>query len=86
MVRAPRTADFDLPPITVYTDGSCLNNGESTAHAGSRVWFGVGDARNAALRTPSPDQSNQTGELHTVLHALSTTSKDRALIVRTNLK
>ena len=84
--RAPRTANFDLPPMTVYTDGSCLNNGESTASAGSGVWFGENDMRNAALKTPGPDQSNQTGELYAVLHALSTSPKDRALIIRTNSK
>ena len=82
--RAPRTADFDLPPLTVYTDGSCLNNGESTAKAGSGVWFGENDTRNAALKTPGPDQSNQTGELYAVLHALSNAPKDRALVIRTD--
>ena len=54
----------------VYTDGSCLGNGTAEARAGSGVWFGNNDPRNAAIRVPGKDQSNQIGELLAVLAAV----------------
>ena len=82
--RAPRTEEFAAHPITVYTDGSCSNNGETTARAGSGVWFGDDDPRNTSMRVPGPDQSNQTGELIAILHALRSTPPDRALTIKTD--
>ena len=83
-VRAPRTDGFGAPQVVVYTDGSCLNNGEATAAAGSGVWFGEGDARNTSLRVPGPSQSNQIGELTAILHALKAVPTDQALHIKTD--
>ena len=35
--------------LVVYTDGSCIDNGTDEAWAGSGVWYGDNDPRNAAL-------------------------------------
>jgi len=67
-----------------YTDGSCSNNGETTAMAGSGAWFGENDRRNTGFRVPGPEQSNQIGELAAILHVLKSVPSDRALIIRTD--
>jgi len=54
-LRAPRTEEFTRHPVVAYTDGSCTNNGETSARAGSGIWFGDGDERNTSLRVPGPD-------------------------------
>ncbi|KAL6300501.1 ribonuclease H-like domain-containing protein, partial [Sparassis latifolia] len=59
--------------VTVYTDGSCLHNGEANAQTGIGVWFGPDDPRNRALRLPGPDQSNQAGEVAAILVATQIT-------------
>lgn len=59
--------------ITVYTDGSCTDNGKENAKSGGGAWFGHNDPRNKALRVPGETQSNQTGELAAVIAALQTT-------------
>lgn len=46
-----------------YTDGSCLNNGDNDARAGSGVFFGPGDQRNIAARLPGQNQTNNAGEI-----------------------
>jgi ribonuclease HI len=79
--RAERTIEFTEPETTIYTDGSCSKNGESIAHAGSGIWFGENDPRNISLRVPGPDQSNQSGELYAILHAISSSPPDRALSI-----
>ena len=82
--RANRTQTFTDPKITIYTDGSCSNNGETSAQAGSGIWFGDEDARNTSLRVPGPEQSNQTGELYAVLHALRLSPPDIAIHIKTD--
>ena len=82
--RAPRTEHTEDPPTTIYTDGSCIKNGEETACAGSGVWFGDDDPRNMSLRVPGPNQSNQTGELYAILQAIRSVPPDQALIIRTD--
>ena len=84
VARAARTASFDDPLVVAYTDGSCTNNGDTTAKAGSGVWFGDGDNRNLSLRVPGPEQSNQTGELYAILRALKAVPRDQALTIRTD--
>ena len=84
VTRANRTRNFESPPDIVYTDGSCINNGETTARAGCGIWYKDGDPRNNSFRVPGPDQSNQTGELHAIIHALKTTPPDRALTIKTD--
>jgi len=82
--RAPKTDDFDNPPIIAYTDGSCIDNGETTAKAGSGIWFGDNDMMNMSLRVPGPNQSNQVGELYAILRTLEMVPHDRALTIRTD--
>jgi ribonuclease HI/exonuclease III len=56
--------------VTVYTDGSCINNGRPDAKCGAGIWYGDGDERNQAVRVPGEEQSNQVGELAAVVVAL----------------
>ena len=60
--RPPRPYQVDEEEVEIYTDGSCMNNGRADARAGSGVWFGAGDDRNASERVLGDAQSNQTGE------------------------
>ena len=82
--RAPRTEALNIPQITIYTDGSCTDNGKATAHAGSGIWYGDNDPRNTSVRVPYTHQSNQTGELYAVLHALQTNPPDQAILIKTD--
>jgi ribonuclease HI len=83
-----RTLQQRLQPevTTVYTDGSCRNNGEETAQAGSGIWYGENDPRNKALRVPGQMQSNQAGELYAILHVVKTTPQEEALLIKTDSK
>ncbi|KAH7905233.1 ribonuclease H-like protein, partial [Hygrophoropsis aurantiaca] len=53
----------------VWTDGSCLNNGQQNATCGSGIWYGADDRRNTEIRVPGLTQSNQAGELAAVIVA-----------------
>ncbi|KAH7917958.1 hypothetical protein BV22DRAFT_995068, partial [Leucogyrophana mollusca] len=66
----PRTRT--TTPVTVYTDGSCLNNGKLDAACGSGIWVSEDSPLNRAARTPGTTQSNQAGELAAVLLTLQT--------------
>jgi ribonuclease HI/endonuclease/exonuclease/phosphatase family metal-dependent hydrolase len=57
----------------IYTDGSCLNNGQVDARCGAGVWYGEEDERNRAIRVPGRVQSNQVGELAAAVVALQDT-------------
>ena len=57
--------------ITMYTDGSCINNGKLDARSGSGVWVGPNDVRNASIRVPGTQQSNQIGEIAAIIVAAS---------------
>ena len=84
ITRANKTDAFNGPPTTIYTDGSCTNNGETNARAGSGICLGENDDRNTSLRVPGLDQSNQTGELYAILHTLHTFPPDQALEIKTD--
>ena len=71
---------------TVYTDGSCANNGTDDARAGSGVWFGPQDPRNTAIRVPGKKQSNQIGELMAILHAVKNTPNNQPLRIISDSK
>ncbi|KAF5378486.1 hypothetical protein D9615_007135 [Tricholomella constricta] len=56
--------------IKVWTDGSCIANGDEDARAGSGLWYGENDERNLAIRLPpSMEQSNNAGEATAILIA-----------------
>ena len=57
----------------VYTDGTCTNNGKQNFRSSSRVWFSPNDQKNSAIKIPGENQSNQAGEIITMISALSTT-------------
>lgn len=84
VTRAPKTPLFQAPELIIYTDGSCYDNGEDTACAGSGIWYNDNNPRNTSLRVPHTDQSNQTGKLYTILHTLQSTPPDRALLLKTD--
>jgi len=72
------------PQITVYTDGSCINNGNYNTRSGAGVWFRENHPNNRALRVPGHDQSNQTGELAAIVIALQSTSHEVDLTIVTD--
>jgi ribonuclease HI len=76
----------DIPTVIVYTDGACYNNGKDNAKCGSGVWFGHDDHRNTALKIPGKEQSNQIGELCTVIIAAEKVPKYQPMLITTDLK
>ncbi|EPQ52939.1 RnaseH-domain-containing protein [Gloeophyllum trabeum ATCC 11539] len=56
--------------ITLYTDGSCEDNGKLTARTGAGIFVAPNHPLNRALRVPGPLQSNQVGELAAIIVAL----------------
>ncbi|KAG2053127.1 ribonuclease H-like protein [Suillus hirtellus] len=64
----------ETEPITIYTDGSCKNNGKLNAACGSGIWINEGNPMNKAIRVLGNKQSNQIGELAAVLVALQSTN------------
>ncbi|KAI0048517.1 RnaseH-domain-containing protein [Auriscalpium vulgare] len=56
--------------ITIYTDGSCINNGKKNAQCGSGVWVDDDHELNQAFRVPGDAQSNQVGELVAIIITL----------------
>ena len=70
--QTPEATDPNNPPVntTIYTDGACVNNGLENAAAGSGIWYGDEDPRNKSARVPLTNQSNQSGELMAILHAV----------------
>jgi len=74
------------PPtqLTVYTDGSCLQNGTDNTRSGGGVWFTDDHPLNRAIRVPGHDQSNQVGELAAVVVALKSTPQNADLTIVTD--
>lgn len=73
-------------PIVIYTDGSCINNGDEDAQAGSGIWYGVNDIRNSAIKLPGPIQTNQVGEVAAILQVVNTNSHFTPLHIKTDSK
>jgi len=75
----------ELTTVTIYTDGSCQNNGESTARAGSGVWYSNGDDRNVAKRVNKClPQTNNSGELLAVHQAATMHKGWETLVIKTD--
>ncbi|KAJ4464661.1 ribonuclease H-like domain-containing protein, partial [Lentinula edodes] len=71
---------YDKNPISVYTDGSCLDNGKESARAGSGICFGLRSNQNISLRVPGPgDPTNNRAEAYAVLMLLLIVDPKRAL-------
>ena len=58
------------PPIDVYTDGACSNNGKSDAKAGFGIWFSEEDERNTS-ESFTGQQTNNRAELLAIIKALT---------------
>jgi hypothetical protein len=66
-----RFASVQALEVTVYTDGSALNNHTDDVRAGAGIFFGIGDPRNRAIRVPSElGPSNQVGEILAIKEAV----------------
>ncbi len=77
--------DEPAPEITVYTDGSCTDNGSMEAKAGAGIWYGLNDPRNRAIRLPENlEQSNNTGELIAILAAIQDVPSEANLKINTD--
>ena len=61
---------LNSPPINIYTDGACSNNGKPDARAGFGIWFGDGDERNTSESFTGP-QTNNRAELLGIIKALT---------------
>lgn len=59
--------------LTIYTDGSFLENGKHDARCGSGIWIAEDHPQNRAIRIPGEKQSNQIAELSAILVALQNT-------------
>lgn len=57
-------------PLTVFTDGSCVNNGKQNAKCGGGIWITEDHPLNRTISMPGTHHSNQIGELIAVLVAL----------------
>ncbi|KAF8868736.1 hypothetical protein BD779DRAFT_1405156, partial [Infundibulicybe gibba] len=68
---------------TIYTDGSCINNGDEDARAGGGIWYAPGDARNQAYKLPrTVEQSNNTGEAAAILLAIQNEQTDADILIK----
>ncbi|KAL1684507.1 ribonuclease H-like domain-containing protein, partial [Schizophyllum commune] len=72
-----------LATVHVWTDGSCIENGKSSARAGAGVYFGMNCARNVAARVPGL-QTNNRGEHLSVILALLATEPQSPLVIYTD--
>lgn len=66
---------LEKPPLNIYTDGACSNNGKPNAKAGFGVWFGKNDERNVS-ETYNGRQTNNVAELLAIVTALTIVKDD----------
>ena len=79
-----QSRDDPLPPLTIYTDGSCINNGLLNAKCGAGLWIENEHPLNRAIRVPGPLQSNQVGELAAILVAAQSAPQAAELTIITD--
>jgi ribonuclease HI len=72
--------------ITIYTDGSCIDNGKQNAKAGSGTWVCENSPLNRALQVPGPVQTNQISEIYAVLQAIKLVPRHIPLLIKTDSK
>lgn len=73
-------------PIRIYTDGSSLSNGKTTAWGGVGVFFGPADKRNISEPLSGTKQTNQRAELMAMVRALDVAPKDRRIVIVSDSK
>ncbi|KAH7906072.1 ribonuclease H-like protein [Hygrophoropsis aurantiaca] len=72
--------------LTVYTDGSCYNNGKENATCGAGIWIKHNHPLNKSIRIKNETQSNQVGEIIAVLVALQTIDPALTITIKTDSK
>jgi ribonuclease HI len=72
--------------ITIYTDGSCINNGKLNVKCGSGIWISKNHPLNHAISIPGPKQSNQISEIVAILVALQSMSPMKPVKIITDSK
>lgn len=80
----PRGTTIPDEKITVYMDGSCMNNGKLNTKCGAGIWAGHKSNLNTHLSIPGPHQLNQIGELAAVIKTLEITPSYAPLTIITN--
>ena len=67
----------NTPYIKVFTDGSCVNNGDRNASAGSGIYVSENSIYNRSIKIPSElSQLNQVGEIIAIKEACEVVPKD----------
>ena len=57
--------------VTVYTDGSAINHGQSAkTRAGYGIYYGQGNSNNVSAPLKGPDQSSSRAEVQAIVVAL----------------
>jgi ribonuclease HI len=60
-----------MPDVSIYTDGSCLGNGNANAKAGIGIFFGTNHPRNISRKLEGPKrETNNTAETKAILAAV----------------
>ena len=70
--------------ITVYTDGSCIGNGNDNARAGAGIFYGTGNTCNNGVRVTGPNESNNRGEAYAVYRAIYDSDRHTGLEIFTD--
>lgn len=70
--------------VSVWTDGSCLNNGKLNATSGIGVFYRIGDSRNTSSSLPSGRSTNNRAELCAILYALCTNLGSENVTIHTD--
>ncbi|KAJ3049875.1 hypothetical protein HK097_009139 [Rhizophlyctis rosea] len=83
---APTISTSTLPKLDVYTDGSCIGNGQMGARAGIGVWYGPNDDRNIFERLPGNNQTNNRAEVLAAIRAIESAPPNRFLTIHSDSK
>ncbi|KAG1835016.1 ribonuclease H-like domain-containing protein, partial [Suillus subalutaceus] len=73
-------------PLTIFTDGSCMNNGKQDAKCRGGIWIANNHPLNRAISIPGTHHSNQIGELVAVLVALQSVNPSTPVKIMTDSK
>lgn len=66
-----------LHSLDIYTDGSCLGNGNCDAKAGCGIWYGDNDDRNASYTIRGKKHDNNRAEILAISIALQNVLKSK---------
>jgi ribonuclease HI len=81
-----RGITLDLAPITVYTDGSCTENGKANALCGAGIWFAKNSIKNESIKIEGENLTNQVGKLAAIIKALEIVPNYTPLTIKTDSK